>query len=54
MSLWFYSKDEATHLDNDFAKTNYFKSIKYSAKFLETTETDETNRILRNTKLLGH
>ena len=27
-SLWFYSKDEATNFNADFAKTNNFKSLK--------------------------
>ena len=33
-SAWFYSKNEATNLNNDIADTNNFKSFKYKAKVL--------------------
>ena len=35
-SLWFYCKDEATNLNNDFSNTNNFRSFKYQAKLVET------------------
>ena len=35
-SLWFYSKDEATNFDFDFANSN-FKSFEYKAKLLKNT-----------------
>ena len=31
-SLWSYSKDEATNLNNDIVNANKFKSFKYKAK----------------------
>ena len=31
-SLWFYSKDEATHFNIDFVNDNHFKSFMYMAK----------------------
>ena len=33
-SVWFYSKDEATNLNNDIVDTNNFKSFKDKAKVL--------------------
>ena len=47
-SLWFYSKDEATIFNAVIENTDNFKSFKYKAKLLETTEADNANGILRN------
>ena len=46
-SLQFYSNDEATNFNADFANTNNFKSFKYIAKLLGTTEEDGANGILK-------
>ena len=47
-SLQFYSKDEATNFNADIANTNNFKSFKYKARFLGSTEADEAIGILKN------
>ena len=40
VSLWCYSKEEATSFNVDIANTNNFKSFMYKAKLLENTEVD--------------
>ena len=37
VSLWFYSKDEATDFNANIANNDDFKSFKYKAKLLEDT-----------------
>ena len=46
-SLCFYSKDEKTNYNNNIASTDDFKSFKYKAEFLENTEADGANVILK-------
>ena len=46
VSLWLYSKDEATDFSADFAHTNNFYSFMYNAKLLETTVAEGGNRKL--------
>ena len=41
--MFFFSKDEATNLNNDIVKTSNFKSFKYKAKLLRKTEADGAN-----------
>ena len=50
-SVWFYSKDEATHFNSDMVDCNTFKSFKYVAKLLGNIETDGANWILKNTTI---
>ena len=45
-SLWFYSKDEATNSNADFANCIKFKSFEYKAELLNT-EADVNNGILK-------
>ena len=51
-SVWFYSRDEATDLNNNIASTDDFKSFKYKAKLLGNTDaqpnSNNTNEILKN------
>ena len=51
-SFWFYSKDEATDLNNNIASTDDFTSFKYKAKLLGSTEAhpnlNNANGILKN------
>ena len=51
-SLWFYSEDEASNVNNNIANTDNFKSIKFKAKLLGNTDaqpaTHAANRILKN------
>ena len=47
-SLWFYSKDEETNLNNNIENTDEFKSFKYKTKLLRNTVADGANGILRN------
>ena len=35
---WFYSKDEATKVNEDIANDNNFKSFKYKSNLLGNTE----------------
>ena len=52
VSLWFYSKDEATDLNSNIANTDYFKSFTYQAKLLGNTEAqlnpNDASGILQN------
>ena len=50
-SLWFYSKDEPTDFIKNVVYTNYFKSFKYKAEFLEDIEADGVNGILKKTTI---
>ena len=51
-SVCFYSRDEATDLNNNIASTDDFKSFKYKAKLLGNTDaqpnSNNTNEILKN------
>ena len=50
-SLWFYSKDETTDINNDTADNN-FESFEYKAKLLDNTVAqpapNNTDGILKN------
>ena len=48
LSLWFYSKVEATDFNADIANDNNFKSFKYKAKILGNTEADNATGILKD------
>ena len=48
LSLWFYSKVEATDFNADIANDNNFKSFKYKAKILGNTEADNAIGILKD------
>ena len=52
-SVWFYSKDEATNLNNDIVDTNNFKSFKDKAKVLwkHFPAPSNANGILKNTTI---
>ena len=51
-SLWIYSNDEATNVNNDIEKIDEFTSFKYKSKLLGNTVAqltpDEANGILKN------
>ena len=55
--LWFYSKDEATNVDNNIANTSNFKSLilNFKAKLLKNTvcqlAPNNDNEILKNAKI---
>ena len=52
VSLWFYSKDEATNFNANIANDNNFKSFKYKTELLGNTEADKVNRILKNATIV--
>ena len=51
-SVWFYSRDELTDLNNNIASTDDFKSFRYKTKLLGNTDaqpnSNNTNEILKN------
>ena len=53
MSLWFYSKDEATNFDADIVNNDNFKSFKYNTYLLGNTAAqpfpNAANWIMKNT-----
>ena len=48
ISLWFYSKDEATVFNTDIAIDDNSKSFKYKPELSENTISDESNGLAIN------
>ena len=51
-TLCLYSKDEATYFNVNIEDTNSFRSFKYKAKLLGSTEADAANLILKSTSVV--
>ena len=51
-TLSLYSKDEATYFNVNIENTNSFRSFKYKAKLLGSTEADLANLILKSTSVV--